>query len=309
MALQSSGPISLSDIATEQGISTSNMSLRSMSNTAGFATPDAITEFYGWSSYTNSHYYDLTASSGTSLVRQGSPSPFDLSGSQDISVSVWVRQDQTSAVNQILWDFQNVAGATSASTANRFFLQYHASFNRLVVRYRTNSTNYDRQFALHDNNSATGTGASSSNKWTASNRGNTNADGWTLLTVVYDASQSDASNGIKLYWNATELTTEAASNDGARTTVAVNYLSIGNNAHNYGTSAGAFDGGVDEMKIYLSTISSSNVSTIYNSGTIADAANTYSTGLMTEFTFDTDTSDSNGEFGTLTNNTGTRTAY
>lgn len=309
MALQTSGAISLSDIATEQGISTSNMSLRSMSNTAGFSTPDSITEFYGWSNYTNSHYYDLSVSSGTSLVRQGSPSPFDLSGSQDISVSMWVRQDQTTAANQILWDLQNVANATSASTNNRFFLQYNASLNRFVVRHRTNAVNYDVQYALHDNNSVTGTGSSSSNQWTASNRGNANGDGFTLLTVTYDASQATSTNGLKLYWNGSQLTNVAASSSGTRSTSAVNYISIGNNAHNYTTTAGAFDGGIDEVKIYLDVLTSGEVSTIYNSGTIADAASTHSSGLLTEFTFDSGTSDSNGEFGTSINDTGTRTTY
>ena len=304
MALQSSGAISLSDIATEQGISTSNISLRSMSSTAGFGTPDAITEFYGWSSYTNTHHYDLTASSGQSLVRSASPSPFDLSGSQDLSVSVWVRQDQTTAANQIIWDFTN----NTANSANRFFLQYSSSLNRLVLRYRTNSVNFDRQFALHDNNSATGTGTSSTNYWTASNRGNVNGDGWCLLTATYDASQSTGAAGLKLYWNGTELTTTAASADGARTTSAVNAVVLGNNGHNYTTSAGAFDGGLDEFKIYLDILTSGEVSTIYNSGVPVDAANSHSSGLLTEITFDTDTTDSNGEFGTTTNNTGTRTA-
>ena len=302
MALQTSGPISLSDIATEQGVSTTNMSLRSMSSTAGLSTPDSITEFYGYGSYTNSHYYDLTASSGQSLVLQGSPSPFDLSGSQDVSVSMWVRQDQTTAANQILWDFSSNTGSSS----NRFFLQYSASSNRLVVRLRTSAVNFDKEYNLVNNSSATGI---SSGSWTASNRGNVNGDGWCLLTVTYDASESLATNAFKLYWNATELTNVASYTSGSRGTSAVNYFVMGNNAHNYTTTAGAFDGGIDEVKVFLSVLTSGNVSSIYNSGTIADATNTYSTGLLTEWTFDTNVSDSNGEFATTVNNTGSRTAF
>lgn len=49
MALPTTGPLSMSAIATEQGISLSNVSLRNMSATAGFVTPDAISEFYGYS--------------------------------------------------------------------------------------------------------------------------------------------------------------------------------------------------------------------------------------------------------------------
>ena len=52
MPLPVSGPLGLSDIALELGLSLSNVSLRSMSNTAGFTTPDAISEFYRYSAYT-----------------------------------------------------------------------------------------------------------------------------------------------------------------------------------------------------------------------------------------------------------------
>lgn len=52
MPLPTSGQLSFSAIATELGLSLSNLSLRSMSNTAGFSTPDAVSEFYGYSNIT-----------------------------------------------------------------------------------------------------------------------------------------------------------------------------------------------------------------------------------------------------------------
>lgn len=48
MPLPSSGTLSLNDIRVELGLAQSNVSLRSMSNTAGFSTPDAVSEFYGY---------------------------------------------------------------------------------------------------------------------------------------------------------------------------------------------------------------------------------------------------------------------
>lgn len=48
MALQSSGQISISDIKAEQN--NANNSLRGLSAVAGFSTPDAMSEFYGYSS-------------------------------------------------------------------------------------------------------------------------------------------------------------------------------------------------------------------------------------------------------------------
>jgi hypothetical protein len=52
MALPGSGVLSLKDIATEQGIAVSDVSLRSMSAAAGFSTPDSVSEFYGYDAYT-----------------------------------------------------------------------------------------------------------------------------------------------------------------------------------------------------------------------------------------------------------------
>ena len=48
MALPPSGPLSFSMIATELAINTP-YSLNSMSAQAGFSTPDAVSEFYGYS--------------------------------------------------------------------------------------------------------------------------------------------------------------------------------------------------------------------------------------------------------------------
>lgn len=56
MALPGSGQLSLGDIAGELGVSLSNVSLRSMSSTAGFSTPDSVSEFYGYSGVTYSYY-------------------------------------------------------------------------------------------------------------------------------------------------------------------------------------------------------------------------------------------------------------
>ena len=50
MALQSSGAISINDIKTELG--SASGSLRALSSLAGFSTPDAMGEFYGFSSAT-----------------------------------------------------------------------------------------------------------------------------------------------------------------------------------------------------------------------------------------------------------------
>lgn len=48
MPLPPSGPLSINDIRLELGQAQANSSLRALSNLAGFSTPDAISEFYGY---------------------------------------------------------------------------------------------------------------------------------------------------------------------------------------------------------------------------------------------------------------------
>ena len=52
MALQTTGAISIDNIRTELGQAQGNNSLRSLSSLAGKSTPDAMSEFYGFSSAT-----------------------------------------------------------------------------------------------------------------------------------------------------------------------------------------------------------------------------------------------------------------
>ena len=52
MALQSSGPISIDNIRVELGQAQANSSLRSLSALANKSTPDAMSEFYGFSAAT-----------------------------------------------------------------------------------------------------------------------------------------------------------------------------------------------------------------------------------------------------------------
>ena len=70
MALQSSGQITLQDIGTELGAGVANLSLASMSDTAGFSEPDAMTDFYGYSaSVSNDYYWRFTNGRNCSAIQ------------------------------------------------------------------------------------------------------------------------------------------------------------------------------------------------------------------------------------------------
>ena len=302
MALVSSGQLSLSDIANEQGVSLSNVSLGSMSDTAGFSEPDAVSDFYGYASYTNSHYYSNDGSNDYITGGKVSSTPFDINTTQDMSFSFWVRIKSSSKNTETLWNF----GSTQANGNNRIFMQYIANSNRLLCRIRTNSVNFDRQFGLHDNSSATGI-TSSSTGWTTGQRGNVNSDNFCMLTLTYDASQTNAANAFKLYWNASELTSQAVANSGTRTATRADFFRFCENIHTT-ASAGNANVDIDEFKVYTDVLSSSEISTLYNSGTIADSSQTHSSSLLTEWTFDSDEHDSAALYDTSIVG-GSRTAY
>jgi hypothetical protein len=75
MALPSAGnPLSFSQIRTELSAASTNVSLRSMSSTAGKSTPDAVSEFYG---YTHSSV-DLGLSSALYTQNLSSTTSWDI---------------------------------------------------------------------------------------------------------------------------------------------------------------------------------------------------------------------------------------
>lgn len=304
MALQTSGQIALSDIATELSVSLSNVSLRSMSSTAGFTQPDAITDFYGYSAAPaptpdSTKYW---AFGNTSHELQWGDSTPPISGSSEtMSFSFWYKVGVSTKTNLLFYDLYPDGATTNA---NRFFLNYSASLDRLVARYRSNSSNFDRQWNLTSNSSATGI-TNASTGWCTAQRGNVNGDDFSHIVVTYDGSQSTATNAFKLYWNATELTTQAVANSGTRSNFAYSELTWNND----------FDGGsgdpagMDGMRVYGKVLTQSEINDIYGQGSVRfSSSDNVTTDLVFEDRVESTTPvDSTGNYsievygGTLTN--------
>lgn len=260
MALQTTGPISLEDIAAELGVSTTNMSLRSFSNTAGFATPDAISEFYGYSAAPatpNLYYWDFGATDRLIFQRNTGDSH---TLNSDMSVSFWIKPNWGATDKNIIFYH---GGPNSTSTNDRFYFQYDYGNNRLVARYRSNGNNSrGLQWSLTSNSSVTGI---SSGKWYSSNRGNTNSSGFIHLVFTFDYSASSGSSAFKCYWNGAELTNSTATLTASMSTFSVDYTTI-NGANNNTNNTREAD--YDNLFIFRNKLlSSSEISTLYNSGT------------------------------------------
>ena len=291
MALPASGQISVSDILTELGLDNQNpdTNLRGLetgifgeinqnndeANRPDGAPPHSLSEWYSYdhnAAAPANYYWDLSND-----IKWDSATDKPLqSTTEDFSISLWIRpQWAATDLNLVIFDL-TPSGTTS--TANRFILQYDYGLNRFNALYRSSATNFQRQWALHDNNSATGTGASSSNTWTGANRGNVNSDGFVHLFLTYDASQSTGAAAFKIYWNNVELTTTAASANGTRYTMTLDELTFCGNDHN---SAGSRIADYMFMHMWDQLPTSGNRSAMYNSGDPTSAADaSFTTNLL-----------------------------
>ena len=122
MALPGSGQISLGDIAGELGVSLSNVSLRSMSSTAGFSTPDSVSDFYGYSNVTTSditiYRYATSTSARVSIVT----SSFEQSFSSNYRIT------QVFTVN-----YYNYEGGYSFNQNYTFYFNFDNTYEGTLV--------------------------------------------------------------------------------------------------------------------------------------------------------------------------------
>jgi len=109
MAVPSSGQLrEYADIGVELGVAQTNVSLRGMSQTAGFSTPDAMSEFYGYSAsnpYFNTVLYTGDGASSRSITGVGFQP--DL---------VWIKQRGPSNSDNVLND--SVRGVNKKLASN-----------------------------------------------------------------------------------------------------------------------------------------------------------------------------------------------
>lgn len=105
MALQTEGAISIDNIRTELGQAQANSSLRTLSSLANKSTPDAMSEFYGYSNVTSTEYTFYISDEGT-----GYSDPAQACGEASNPVTLY-SSSTSLAVGVILYkgsDLQNV---------------------------------------------------------------------------------------------------------------------------------------------------------------------------------------------------------
>lgn len=99
MALQGSGPISINDIRVELSQAQANSSLRDLSSLANKSTPDAMSEFYGFSASTAYTFLAGDGQQGFGSSEEACAEAYDpitlYSSSTSLGVNVYLYTDNT----------------------------------------------------------------------------------------------------------------------------------------------------------------------------------------------------------------------
>ena len=263
MALQSSGAIKISEIKAELG--SSSNSLRTLSAAAGFAIPDPMSEFYGYSAGPSGQYWSGDGVndyiSGTAGGGVGQNFTVGDDYSSPYTVTMWVRP-QFSGSGASLFGMMNSAGRSQGW----MIWQYNYNNSAFFVRERyLDNSGRDRQrwWNPASNTSATGI---SSGRWSSSNRGNVNEHGWTMLTLTHNNTVSSVTSQMKLYWNASEMTSTFSNKNGNRSAFLANQHHIGDAAHLGSPTAGVHEGGLAYVRVFQRVLSAAEISTLYSHG-------------------------------------------
>ena len=140
MSIPSSGPLGISTIATYLSVSLSNVSLRSLSSTAGFTTPDNISDFYGYvlpsggsGIYVGGTFTSFNGETNNRLIR------LNFDGSKDTGFNTGTGFDST----VVAWG-SSIQGDKKIIVGHNFST-YNGTSSLRLARINTNGS-YDSTF-------------------------------------------------------------------------------------------------------------------------------------------------------------------
>lgn len=266
MAVKLSGQLSLRyDIAAEVNGASSNISLGDLSNVAGFANPDAMSEFYGYSSAPPNTFAWLGRDTYFRNALRQPQSTF----SAGITLMAWVKPNNPNKKNQRLF----AAGGNNRLARSEIRVHYISSLNRISVEVYDNNgiRRIRRQYPLHNSPNVAITGVSnSSTGWCRSQPGNVDpTTGLAHITATWEGATFGGSyTGLKLFWRGQELT-YSVNNNTSSTLATANgdYIAVRNNVGS-GASSSTLDGYTDNFGVFLRALTPAEVTTVFSKGNI-----------------------------------------
>ena len=261
MAVKASGQLSLRyDIAAEVNGSTSNIGLRTLSSAAGFRTPDAMSEFYGYSSAPPNLEYWLGRDTFFRNDVRNNGGPSVLGG---LTMMGWFRPNNTTSKNQNLF----AISGDNRLQRSAILCSYLSGLNRIQVVIWDSSgvRRIRRQYPLHDNPNSVITGVTNSRSgWRRDQVGQVDVTGMVHITAVWDGGPN--SGDLHLYWNGQELTYSVNNQStSVLTTVVDSYISMRHSTWQ-GINTSVFDGMSDNHAFFSLPLAAADIQTIYNSG-------------------------------------------
>tara|TARA_R100000742_G_C4263288_1_gene81138 strand:+ start:63 stop:1118 length:1056 start_codon:yes stop_codon:yes gene_type:complete len=334
MAVPSSGALSLAGIRAElventyATNATNQTSLLACSNgdvstinTGNTDRPDgsaphAMSEFYNYdhdlSSFSDAKGVSKSITTGEANFIQigstGSSSPWNVTGTTAHTISFWVKAGWNSSLNTNIHLFHSNQEDSTGTRNDQVRIYYNESNNRLYIERGENNSNYHQQFWLFHANYgtyATAYAAAGLNAsyWSASNRGNTGDDDFTMITFTMSGTSSAAPDHLKCYWNASTLGTgyyasgRTVGTGGSMDASQSREVSIGMNTANNLKSGNNAATVYNDLTIWNKMLSDSEVSELYNNGTRLDATtHSAASNLKGYYTFEAGNgNDSSGE--------------
>lgn len=272
MAIKSSGSLRLRyDIASQIYTTSGQVSLNAMGNLIGDEGDTRMSEFYGYNNYYNYRFFQTRRGAIVNTAGQTYAS-----NHSRIAFSGWFQVGSPSKKTQIFFS----SGRADVTTQYMLRAFYSSSLNRLVIQiYDTGGTRrMRREYPLHNSPNVEITGVTSSGTgWERDQRGNTDSNGFTHLSFIWDMSTTSYT-GLKCLWNGQELTysvnnqstsTTYTNQSGWKARLWKFYPCHSINNSSYGATNN-YEGSVDNIWLYGGEASMADVQTtmveLYNRG-------------------------------------------
>jgi len=208
-------------------------------------------------------------------VAEETISQFQFIQSDAWSVSFWIHVGWPSTVNSSVHLISSCGG--DGQNDNMWRVYYNESTNRLYFGFRSASGNRSNNFwTFHSNTgiyatayAAAGLGAT---YWSKDHRGNTNARGYTNITLVKGTGTTAARSNVTAYWNGATLGDAHYEEGNTNGDVAMNadtvrQFCIGHKCWQPSELTYAHASVFDEVGVWNTAITSDQVTELYNSGT------------------------------------------
>ena len=262
------------------------------------SAPHSMAEFYAYdhdlSSFANSFAVSksLTTGEANAITFTDTDGTFNFTGTSAWSISFWVKAGWTSSLNTNIHFIIGQLANPTYQMEDMIKIIYAENTNRIEVRYgnKTAEAQWYNQggWLFHANSGSYAPGFSAAGLgttfWSSSNRGNVNSDDYTMITVT--KSTTNAASAMKLYWNQNGMGAapiQTNNNSANRTEIPMDseanrIWSLGSNGDaNSQIKTGNGEATVyNDLTIWNKQLSDSEVTELYNGGTVMDAYEAHS---------------------------------